>query len=676
MSSYQTWHNQIIHVTQYFFTYGLLTVLIPRLIFKQQRGDRMEQAIINYCKLMILLILLGYLLVLVKLFEMITILLILGLMAIGKYMRRRSATTEDEQVKYYVQTLFYNFLDGQIPVKAAIAAWIKGKYADLKQEVTKYLRVPSLIRLSLLAMVISVAAYLRFYDAVTSSPPAFSDGYVTLAWFKYINGRHLFHDGIYPQGFHIFMATLSKFTTIDALYILKYTGPFNGVLTVLGLYFALSKMTGRYAAGLLAAIVYGWAGYYFSQNGWERQAATNSQEFAFVFLFPALYFTFQYLNSKDALSLRNAGICIAISGLVHSFAYAYTMMSVFIMVVVFFLTDPRGEWKSCRNVFVICIATGLLASLPLGLGLLIGRGFHSSSARYLVSQVQDIVIPELRLLDYLGVVSILLVGAWALLYAIFDRGSKREVRFGLFTFLFGATSFVLYVFVGLWTGSEIIGSRSNELWAFAASFGLGAAWHMTIRFPARWFRFRNGLDWMACLLLPAFVLLVLKPSPIITYKLEWGSSVEKYLQISGKHRPNTWMIVAQEEQYPIILGNGFHMYVRDLLQTYDPEKSYLTKRNETKSDPDLPNDVFIFREKVVFKVSRSNSIYPLLEETYHRREKEMAELKMWLNIHQATQQDMTLYYEDDHLEVYRLHREMIREQMNRILWGDDGKGGM
>lgn len=635
----------------------------------------MEQAIINYCKLMVLLILLGYMLVLVKLFEMITLLLVLGLMAIWKYMRRRSTATEDEQEKYYMQTAFYNFLDGQIPVKPAIAAWAKGKYADLKQEMVHVLRLPSLIRLILLVIVISVAAYLRFYDAVTSRPPAMSDGYVTLAWIKYINERLLFHDGIYPQGFHIFMATLSKFAMMDHLYILKYTGPLNGVLTVLGLYFALSRMTGRFTAGLLAALVYGWAGFYFSPNGWERQAATNSQEFAFVFLFPAIYFTFQYLSSKEKQALRNAGICIGVCALVHSLVYVFTVMAVIIMAVVFLLTDLRGQWKSCRSLFTVGIVTGLLAAFPLGLGLIIGREMHSSSANYLVSQVTDITIPGLHLLDYSSVASILLAGIMALLYAIVAKSFKREIRFGLFAFLFGAATFVLYVFVGYWTESELIASRSNELWSLSASFGLGAGWHMATRFMERWSRFRSGLDWTACLLLSAFILFALKPSPIVTYKLEWDSGAEQYLRINGMLRPKTWMIVSQEEHYPLVMGNGFHMYVRDLLQSYDPEKPHLTKRNETEPDLDVPNDIFIFREKEVFKVNASNSIYPLLQETYERREKEMVELEKWLSLHQASRRDMILFYEDDHLEVYRLHREMTREQMNRILWGDDVEGG-
>lgn len=672
MSFYPTWHNQVIHLTHYFFAYGLLAVLIPRFIFTPWRGDRMEQAFINYCKMTLLLIVLGYLLVILKLFEMITILLILGLLSVRTYLRRRSVAITDEHEKYYVQTAFYNWLDGQLPVKPAIIAWARESFAAFKREAASSLRWPALIRWPLLAMVIAVAAYLRFYDAVTSSPPAMSDGYVTLAWMKYINGRELFHDGIYPQGFHIVLATISKFAMMDHLYILKYTGPLNGVLIVLGLYFTLSRITGRYAAGLLSAMVFGWAGFVFSQNGWERQAATNSQEFAFVFFYPALYFAFRYLSFGKHRDLRHAAICLAVCGLVHSLVYAFTVMSVALMMIVFLLTDVRGVWKSCRKLFTAGIVTALAAVLPLGIGLIMGRQVHSSSANYLVSQVTDITIPELHLVDYCAVAAILLVGAMALIYAV--RGQRQDARFGLFVFLFGGTAFVLYTWVGYWTESELIASRSTELWTLSASFGIGAAWHLAARFTERWFRLRHLLDGSVCVLLAAFLLLAVQPAPIVTYKMERDSSVEQYLRISGMLRPKTWTIVSQEEHYALVLGNGFHMYVRDLLQTYDPQEPFLTKRTESEPDPDLSNDIFIFREKEVFQVSRSNSIYPLLEDTYKRREKEMEELEKWLVIHRASQRDMTLFYEDDHLEVYRLHREMTREQMNRILWGDEGKG--
>ncbi|MBW9234207.1 hypothetical protein JQK62_18440, partial [Leptospira santarosai] len=53
----------------------------------------------------------------------------------------------------------------------------------------------------------------------------------------------------------------------------------------------------------------------------ERQAATNSQEFAFVFIFPALYFLIKYVCDKQKEDLKIGLICTAIIGLVHSLVF-------------------------------------------------------------------------------------------------------------------------------------------------------------------------------------------------------------------------------------------------------------------------------------------------------------------------------------------------------------------
>jgi len=673
---YAEWPNQLQHMGNFLLAFLLVTAAIPRLIFSSGGEGGAYRLVSNGCKGVLLVILIGYLLVIVKLYEMIALLLIFIGLAVRSSMRRRKGRRGPEDGVHRYQKTVFGILDGHIAVGTVLGEWLARKGAALKRRLEPYKAPAAWSRLAALGFVVLVSAYYRFYDAVTTSAPALSDGYVTLAWMKYIDQRVLFHDGIYPQGFHIYLATLGKFAMIDALYILKYTGPLNGVLTALGLFYAVYRLTRHYWAGLAAAIVFGWMGFLYTGFGWERQAATNSQEFAFVFIFPAIAFAFQYFRTKEKGALRDTFVCLTIMGLVHTLAYGFAALAVAAVMAAFLLTAPRDAWRRFVHMAVAGIASGIVSVIPLGIGVLLGKEMHSSSASYMVSVVENLTRPELRAVDYISVACIAFAGLVSLALAFVRGRGKSGLQLALFTFLFGGGTFALHYYVGVWLQSELITTRSHLLWFLAAPFAIGWAWYAFTGWMAKWRTWHAGLNWAATIGFIVFVLLVVKPEPVHSYKMEWDSGVEQYLRISSELRPKTWAIFSQEEGYALVLGEGFHFYIADLLEDYDPSKPFLTKWNEAEPDKNIPNDIFIYLEKDVFRVEESNTIYSLLEATYERREAEMTKLREWLRTHQKEQQDMKLYYEDDNLAVYWLHREPTREEVYELIWGKPkpGKG--
>jgi hypothetical protein len=531
----------------------------------------------------------------------------------------------------------------------------------------KSIRLRDAVPLLLLASVIGCSAYVRFYDAWTSPAPGLSDGYVTLAWMKYVNSRDLFHDGIYPQGFHIFLAYLKKFAAIDSLYVLKYTGPLNGVLICAGLYFTISRFGGNRYAGIAAAALYGLGGTSLHGADWVRQAATNSQEFALVFVFPTFYFMVRYLQEGRRQDLLTALAGCAVTGLVHTLVFAFTGLGVGVLLVVGLLLHPRLLWKRMSRLAAGALATVVLSVLPLGLGYALGKKVHSSSEEFLVSQAK-VTPPDLTGWDVaaLCALAILFLAALLILFARRPAADKIAVWFAA---LLGAGTFALYEFGGTVTQSLVLASRSGALWVPALSFCIGAAGCVIARVPLPSV-LRDGMQAASILLLGAWLVTLTHLTPIVPYKMEWEANVEQYLRIADERRPNTWIIFSQNEEYALSLGVGYHDYIKMLVETYDPTRPPLTRRGAAEPDPNVPKHIYIFQEKKVFRVAKDNAIYSLLESVYEQREQDNKKLDKWLESYRKWNGDVEVFYEDDHLVVYHLQRLDERVQDAEKIWGN------
>jgi uncharacterized protein (UPF0297 family) len=102
------------------------------------------------------------------------------------------------------------------------------------------------------------------------------------------------------------------------------------------------------------------------------------------------------------------------------------------------------------------------------------------------------------------------------------------------------------------------------------------------------------------------------------------SNIEQYLRISTSFRPKNWWIVSsQKEDYDIILGSGFHMQADKFLAEYDPDGKLLTRHGSSKPDDQVPQDVFVYYDRNIFKVDKDkvvqakevlDSVYQALKE--------------------------------------------------------------
>jgi hypothetical protein len=662
---YSSLQNQVVQFGHYVFAFIILFIIWPGFIFEKHSGTLLESIYSRYFKIVLLIIALGYLLVLIKLFELLSIFVILLLLSVWNYVVRKKATS----IQYVIDRLLvslYDTIDGVInPIKSYKERLVQSAAGlrVLRQDFLKLL--PEIASILLVLSTVLYSAYLRLYDAFIHAAPAMSDAYVTLAWMKYIDSRILFHDGIYPQGFHIYLATLSKFAAIDPLYVLRYTGPLNGVLTALGLYFVLSHITRSRLAGAVAASVYGIFGSYLATE-WERQASTNSQEFGFVFVIPTVYFYYRYMMYSKEEDFYTAAAGTAVVGLVHQMAFTFTGAGMCCVIAAGALSGFKDNFKKMCKTAVAGIVCVVISVIPYGIGRLMGIESNTAASEFLFGEA-ELSMPKLSdmtAMDKIAIACIVLV----LLYMFFNIKSFKGMLAEKFVVMLGVGAFSLYFWGGYVTQKIVVAARSGEFWGLVAPCCIGMAWYIIERIIPAFSGKVLGTLLFSALALSAGVLL--KPSPIIPYKMHHDSNVEQYVKISNVCRPKTWWLVsAQEEDYALVLGKGFLVSSRDFMDDYDPKKIALTKRGQGEPDSSVPEDVFIYYEKDIFKVDEGNSIYEIVAPDYERREKEKIEMKKWLSEYHKAHDDIELFYEDENLAVYHINIPKDEDGKFREIWG-------
>ncbi|WP_248927313.1 hypothetical protein [Paenibacillus hamazuiensis] len=661
---YASFSNHLEQGAHYAFAFAVLFWLWPKVLFHRFEGDTAERALANFTRMVLLVIAMGYILVVTRLFEMIAILTVLTFWAMFRWVRKHTADKRGSQL-IALATLCFDYFEGKYKLVPIVRQRLSDYMAGLGERFRRRLSSPGTIaKWLLLLVVVAGAAYVRFYDAVKFAAPGMSDAYTVLEWMKDIDDRVLFKTGIYPKGFHIYLDTLFKFAKIDALYIDKYSGPLNSILTMLGMYFLVSRWTGQKIAGIVSAVVYGWLGWMVG-GSWERQAATNSQEFAMVFLFPTLYFFRKYLQTGERNSFWTAASGLAVTGLVHQLIYGYLILGIAVLTAVHWLGGIRPYLRQTWRIVMAGAGSVVVSAIPAAIGLSMGKKFQEAAAKYLTGTTSNVRFPELYATDYmaLGAAGLMLVCG----LAVWKNENRRTAY--MFTSLFTLLTFVLCYWGSAVTQSIVVASRSVELWGLIVPVALGMSWSVLFAGAAN--RTLRFVETAAVISLLGATLVFYPLKPIVLYKMEWDSNVEQYLRISESNGHRSWMIFSQEEEYPLVKGEGIHAYIKDLLENYDPSYKYLTLKGESEPNRKIPTEIYIYEEKQVFRTNRSfdPEADKKLAAEYDRREKEMRELQKWIQTYKEANGGIEVFYEDDVLRVYHISRPLTREEIVQQIWG-------
>lgn len=368
--------TQILQMFHYIVPLILILIFVPRFIFRNTYWQGVERVAADFTKMSLLVIILGYLLVLLRLFELMSIVFLLIIIGVKVRQKQQQKRSMDESLSDF-EALIYDYFDGKYTFRVLAVIYLRQIYTTLKQVIAQRFRnlnigFETLILLGMLVF----AVFIRFYNVILGAAPSFSDRYMMLKWMKDIRYNMLFSDGIVPQGFYVFWTTLQEFSRIDGLFIVRYTGILIQTLIVLGIYFFITRIGASRASGIVAVIVYVFLGEHLDPYYWQWQSEADLRTFALVFLLPTLYFLLIYLRDlrNDALQVMFAGM--AVVGLVHPFLLIHVFVGLCLIALMLVLMKRKNERASFGKVLLAWSVAVGMASVPPIIGLILGKSLH------------------------------------------------------------------------------------------------------------------------------------------------------------------------------------------------------------------------------------------------------------------------------------------------------------
>jgi len=495
-----------------------------------------------------------------------------------------------------------------------------------------------------------------------------------------MESKQLYHDGIYPHGFHIILSALRKISAIDPVLVLKFAGPLASLLTVAGAWYCATRLTKSPTAGLVAAFVLGLLPRALPLD-YARQASTNSQEFGMAFVLPVVVFLSRYLDEGDRLDLTTAGAGLAVTGLVHPLpalaAAAYTGCCLGAHAICGSLDRRRA-----RRVIWAGLLAASLSMAPIVAGLLCGIPIHQSSLAFALSG-ENAVGQRMTPVALAGVCC----AAGGMVIALFRhaRGGSRwdtgvrqvgPLKDALVCLLLTLTSLALWQAPRLGLSSLVLSTRGGESGSLGIALGISAGvGSLSPDSPAR----RGAGRLVAALVLLGLGVLAWKAGvqPAGAYRMQSDAWVDQYLRIATTTPPHEWMIVGGAEGYALALGVGWHMSLQDFLATYDPAAMPPSRKGDQPDAPVLPvARVFLFLEKNVFRPSPGapGSSLPAFEAGIERAGELAARLDAWIRAYAERHRNISLYFSDHDLEVWLIDQGAPLQGDWQRVWRPEGPG--
>jgi hypothetical protein len=540
---------------------------------------------------------------------------------------------------------------------------------------------------------IAIAAAIRLYRPFATANLGFSDTYVHLYLIRLLEqGKQVDPAwGPYPRGMHFLLMAIREVTNVDPILLMNFFGPISGVLMTLAVADAARRLARSLTAGLLAGLIFatmvGGAAQYFLLGGsiatdnltearsfsqmtyadmpettaefdvlmtvFQRQTATLPQELAIVFLFPAVMFLY---FDKGWWHRTGFLFCTAAIAAVHPGVAVPLVLLCGITV----LTSSRAE-RGTRpggggdpaaagpTRFLAGVRDDVKRALALGaLGIVIGSSWMlgfigyprigspeggassaGSTAAYYFPFLRE--GDTARIVTWVTITPFLIACLVLALVLLF----RRHYWIAAATFVFALTHVASRF--GL---PEIVEVRRNASWlAMTLAILLGIALFELARV-----RFAK----IAIAVLMA-VWLVRVPVAAAHEKLinysGYGATAYAVLEIQRKHEPFTWTLVTYGQEFPMVLGRGFHLAAAEFLDRFDPEAKKLK----------IPTRyVFIAVEKTPHRFQINTWATQFSRADVEQR------LQTWCFLYQLNHRDMRVFMDDENVRVYVIERDPDR----------------
>jgi hypothetical protein len=217
--------------------------------------------------------------------------------------------------------------------------------------------------------------YYYGYNNVHYVSFAAPDEEVHLYWIQSLIRGDIFPKGIYPHGFHNILAAISVFFGFNAVTVIRSFGVISMVLVMTMLYIGLRKVLRSKYAALFGFLAYSLLNIYEIQSIYRYQFAIP-QEYGMIMLMPMILFLFNYLKTKRMVELLLFGISFSLTISIHF----YITIIALVLCLAIGLTYLYTIFKERLFIrLVICgIMSSMIAASPLVLALSMGHEMEQS----------------------------------------------------------------------------------------------------------------------------------------------------------------------------------------------------------------------------------------------------------------------------------------------------------
>ena len=636
----------------------LLFIVVPRLARRRPAElDRMEWFWWCFACGVTLLTLAGQLFTLLNIYSTITLLLAIAalILVVRSRVKHRPATALLHDLYRNVILFALNVLEGRVNVRRRLRRALR--------------RSRSRVRFSWIVAawvaLIAVAGALRLYRPFATANLGFSDTYVHLYLIRLLEQGHQIDPawGPYPRGMHFLLMAIRELTNIDPILLMNFFGAITGVLMTLAVADAARRLSRSFVAGLIAGLLFatmiGGASQYFLLGGsvasdnveearsfgemsydelpetsaefdvlltvFQRQTATLPQELAIVFLFPAVMFLYFGTSRWHAAGFV---FCTSAIAAVHPGVAVPLVLLCGVTVLV-----RRINWREIGTVMLLG-AIGIVIGSTWMLGFIAyphvgareaGASSAGSAAAYYFPFLRE--GETARIVTWVTITPFLiacLVIAVALLF-------RKHYWIAAATFVFVITHVASRY--GL---PEIIEVRRNTSWlAMTLAILLGIALVELSRM-----RYARAVAGALLLLWLWRVPGVEAHDKLINYS-GYGATAQAVLQIQRKLEPFTWTLVTYGQEFPMVLGRGFHLAAAEFLDQYDPAARQL---------PIPTRYVFIAVEKTPHRFQINTWATRFSRADLEQR------LQTWCFLYQLNHRNMRVFMDDEHVRVYVIER--------------------
>lgn len=620
----------------------------PRLALPQfPKMARADRIVSNIARGLLVLMISGYVLTALKIFELPT--LVGVLLALTLWYRPRPE--ESRYVLSGEMTLVVRLFSVLDNLPQYRERWIKSLRGGLRRPRLHLGPVkPFTVVAGLgLAALFGVVVWMRFWFNLQTAAYPYSDAYVVLSWVENILQQHLYPNGIYPEGFHLLIASMRTLTESVTMVFVKFFGPTVGVAMVASVAFATYRFTGRLAPALVAALIYGTLPAYLP-NEIGRQIATDSQEFGNALVLPAAWFFYRAWVSKDIGDRVTAVALLTSATLAHTVAALNTILAALAGTVAGWVAE--GMDRGVFGWFARYVSLAALVSIaPIAIALALGIHFYASSLQFLsmtTSSAPPPISPEAKVA----------VGCCLALLAVRMRRGRAGMGAPLTVLLLLLAALMLQQSPLLGIKSEVLAVRSGEMLALveALSFGLGwSALQETVALLGG----STAAAWLA--LAGAFGLGVAAwaktpPKPIVEYTMNSGEYVATFVSLRTHFLPTTWLAVSDDYGYSLVLGDGFQMGDAEFVSRVSPDTRWPQYKPPNQPAYPIAQAHIFFLVNTQFHVPNIPGSEAAVAAALQERKKVNTELIAWLNTYQQKFGPLKVYFRGKNLVVYELDK--------------------